>query len=142
MQAYKTGKKHKLSSFWDEKTIQKYHSAIGNDISAQSRAIHCNGCKSDSLFVNCAFCKIRECAQSKQIEHCSECSDYPCALHGNSQQAQAVLPHLKENQPNMAQIQKIGTEQWITEQKNVGNAHNAKRPSRGTVPAVFNAEQS
>jgi len=117
MQAYITGKKHKLSSFWNEKTIRKYHACMGNDISAQSCAIQCNGCKSDSLFINCAFCRIRECAISRKVEHCIDCSDYPCSLLGNRQQAQVVLPHLKENHPNMESIRENGTEKWLADQK-------------------------
>lgn len=117
IQAYKTGKKHKISSFWSEENIRKYHSAMGNDISGHSCAIHCHGCKSDSLFINCSFCKIRECAINKKLEHCIDCSDYPCSLLGDRQQAQIVLPHLKKNHPNMESIRNNGTEKWLAEQK-------------------------
>ena len=117
LQTYKTGRKSKLASFWNEKAIRKYHSGMGSDVSAQSCAIHCEGCKSDSLFINCAACKIRECARSKKVEHCIECNEYPCGMLGHSQQAQAVLPHLKENQPNMERIREKGIEKWLVEQK-------------------------
>ncbi|NLO39258.1 MAG: DUF3795 domain-containing protein [Ruminiclostridium sp.] len=117
LQAYKTGKKHKLASFWNEKNIRKYHLAMGNDNASRSCAIHCNGCKSNSLFINCASCKIRECAMGKEVEHCSECGEYPCSLFGDSQKAQIVLPHLKENQPNLESIKKNGTEKWLADQE-------------------------
>ncbi len=40
----------------------------------------CDGCKSENgrLFSGCSKCKIRKCAQDKDIENCAYCDEYPC----------------------------------------------------------------
>ncbi|HOO73954.1 MAG TPA: DUF3795 domain-containing protein [Tepiditoga sp.] len=38
----------------------------------------CNGCKSDMVLSYCSKCDIKDCAVSKDVSMCSECSDYKC----------------------------------------------------------------
>lgn len=42
----------------------------------------CSGCRGNQteLFTLCIGCKIRPCAESKGIEYCSYCTDFPCKL--------------------------------------------------------------
>jgi hypothetical protein len=40
--------------------------------------IICEGCRSNKLKSDCEFCEIRNCAQERQINFCSECEEYPC----------------------------------------------------------------
>ena len=43
--------------------------------------LRCWGCKSDTVCIYCTDCTIRQCAQSRQIEFCFECEDFPCDVH-------------------------------------------------------------
>ena len=40
----------------------------------------CDGCLSARRSVFCRECSIRECAQTKALQGCHECGDFPCAL--------------------------------------------------------------
>ena len=46
--------------------------------SIQGKELDCYGCKSGKLYENCRGCKIRICAESKNVEFCNECPEYPC----------------------------------------------------------------
>jgi hypothetical protein len=56
------------------------------------------------------LCKIRKCAQSKKINVCIECGDYPCELIKDFSK---VYPTLITDGERM---KKIGYEQWVIEQ--------------------------
>jgi len=79
--------------------------------------VNCRGCKTDTLFINCANCKIRDCAQEKEAEFCIECDDYPCGIYkewiGNAER----VPHIKVTDANMKYIKNNGVEQWLNDQK-------------------------
>jgi hypothetical protein len=41
--------------------------------------IHCYGCHSDyTLTKLCRLCKIKACAEMKEVNTCAECENYPC----------------------------------------------------------------
>lgn len=44
----------------------------------KAEEIKCNGCKSDVLSKYCLDCKIKSCAESKNLDYCFQCPDYPC----------------------------------------------------------------
>ena len=37
----------------------------------------CSGCKQKNI---CGDCDIKDCANSKNLEHCGECQDFPCKI--------------------------------------------------------------
>jgi hypothetical protein len=41
----------------------------------------CRGCRSEQLYVHegCRECRIRACAESRELQHCGECAEFPCA---------------------------------------------------------------
>ncbi len=40
----------------------------------------CDGCRTGGwLFTGCATCRVRKCAQEKNLTTCAECAEYPCA---------------------------------------------------------------
>ena len=41
--------------------------------------IRCVGCLSDDRFMHCEQYEIGDCTQTKRIEGCHECGDFPCA---------------------------------------------------------------
>ena len=66
-------------------------------------------------------CKIRQCAEQRNVTVCPQCKDYPCAL----------IQSLAEHYPILIQdgkrLQKIGLEKWVKEQE--------ERAKRGVVYA-------
>jgi predicted RNA-binding Zn-ribbon protein involved in translation (DUF1610 family) len=79
--------------------------------------VDCKGCKTDTLFIHCGNCKIRNCAQEKKVEFCFECNDYPCAIYEEGKGMIEQLPHLKATVVNQKCIKENGTEKWLVSQK-------------------------
>jgi len=118
MMTYKTGKKHKLSFFWNESTIKTFQKKIGiNYDETKPFTYKCHGCKTDTLFVNCSVCQIRKCAINNKIDHCIDCQKYPCNLIVDARKLESLLPHLKSNHSSMVAINKVGIAQWLSEQE-------------------------
>ncbi len=118
MMTYKTGKKQRLASVWNEKTVKSLHKGLGlkYDHSIPFKQ-ECHGCKSGQLFVNCSVCKKRECAISRNVAHCIDCTDYPCDEIWSSQKNASILPHVKDNHLNMESIKAVGVDQWLWDQQ-------------------------
>ncbi len=118
--AYRTGRKDRFASYWTESTLKASLQLRGIDPDGESLQVRCHGCKTDTLFANCRHCKIRACAVEKRIEHCNECSEYPCGLFHESlfnAEVQKLLPHLKEIPDNLMRIGTDGVEQWLSDQE-------------------------
>lgn len=121
MRAFKSGHKDKFASYWTESTMREFLTAQGYEISeTDSFEMKCHGCKSDSLFINCQHCKIRDCAMARKVEHCIDCNEYPCELYKGivlNKEVQQRLPHFKTAPDNLATINKIGVKPWLEEQE-------------------------
>jgi hypothetical protein len=51
----------------------------GLEIEFKPEDIDCNGCRSESISGWCRkVCKIRPCAEDREIKSCALCDDYPC----------------------------------------------------------------
>ena len=75
----------------------------------------CNGCKiidENHWSPNCRFIK---CAQSKEVEACPLCSEYPCEEIMVFEKDKYI--HHRTVHPNGKRIQEIGIEGWLEEQK-------------------------
>jgi hypothetical protein len=115
---YETGKTRKLALFWNESTVKSFQNKLGLKYDTNKPFTYkCNGCKSDSLFVNCAVCKIRECAINSHVNHCIDCEKYPCNLIIDSRKIGSLLPHIKGNRSNMERIRNVGVDHWLSEQE-------------------------
>ena len=79
------------------------------------KEIKCHGCKSELVFENCRGCQIRKCAQSKDVEFCNNCSEFPCEKIKRFEDLN--LPHHKVALHNMEQIKEIDLQQWLKQQK-------------------------
>lgn len=77
--------------------------------------LHCQGCKSGVVCTYCAGCGIRQCAQSRKIEFCFECEEFPCAglvaLRNNGDPHRAVILR------NQRFIRDQGWERWLEAQQ-------------------------
>jgi len=53
--------------------------------------INCRGCKSDTISGWCRkICKIRPCAEERNVETCAHCDNYPCDKLKEFQSNEAV----------------------------------------------------
>lgn len=60
-----------------EQTAREWSQMFGADIAPES--INCLGCQNaDTLFAHCQVCGIRNCAESRGLKTCADCSDYGC----------------------------------------------------------------
>ncbi len=118
MTTYRTGRKGRLASFWNEENVKIFHRAAGIAYN-ENRAfeMRCRGCKSDDLFVNCKNCLIRKCAIERKIAHCIDCGEYPCVKTRQMKKVEGLLPHVKGNRDNLERIRRAGPEKWLSEQE-------------------------
>ena len=77
--------------------------------------LRCWGCKSDTVCIYCTDCTIRQCAQSRQIEFCFECEDFPCdglmAFRRDGNSHHALVLH------NLRFIRGQGLDRWLEAQQ-------------------------
>ena len=84
--------------------------------------IICYGCKSDTVFIGCSKCLIRNCAKEKmQVETCFDCGKFPCLkfrVFGFIRKLmEKKLPHLKSAHRNQLTIQEKGLAVWLHQQE-------------------------
>ena len=116
--AGETGRKTRFAAFWDGETLRRFWDRQGTPITDPKQLeIRCGGCKSEDVFVNCGACKLRACARSRRVEHCSDCSDYPCSLYRDFQRLGSLLPHVGLCPGNLEAVRVAGAERWLAEQK-------------------------
>jgi predicted RNA-binding Zn-ribbon protein involved in translation (DUF1610 family) len=91
------------------------YEALARAWGMESDGLRCHGCKSEVNAVYCLDCDIKACAESKGIEFCFECVDYPCqrlVSFRNDQHA-----HHSIVLQNLGEIRKLGTEAWLAGQR-------------------------
>jgi hypothetical protein len=120
MMAYRTGKLDQFASYWTKENLIESLKAQGICVSEKdSLKLQCHGCKTDTVFINCKHCKIRDCAIGRNMDHCFNCADFPCHLFNNTlfnKDMQQMLPHLKLVKENQNYIKEKGIERWLEEQ--------------------------
>jgi len=77
--------------------------------------VRCNGCKSDVLSVYCLDCKIKTCAENKNVDYCYYCPDYPCAMLHKFKNDR--YDHHSIIFQNLNFIKENGIEAWLKSQK-------------------------
>jgi len=88
----------------------------------------CLGCRNEKELV--ADCLTKACAAGKNLLHCGECGDFPCAplenfyKDGRKHHALAFI--------NIHRINKIGAEEWLKEQEKVHTSQCGERLLWGT----------
>ena len=85
---------------------------LGHKVEADDLA--CGGCLSNTLAAPCRECKIRDCAFSKGLIHCSKCNDFPCELVTSFNND--GLPHHAEVLKNIRRQKQVGVDSWLAEQ--------------------------
>lgn len=77
--------------------------------------LHCNGCKTDITSTFCRNCKIKSCAESKRVEFCYQCNNFPCEIITEFKDDEH--PHHSIVLHNLSQIKEKGINNWIKEQE-------------------------
>ena len=89
----------------NDKSKEKLAGAYG----VAQEEVKCEGCLSDTPFVYCKSCKIKDCANEKGYEGCHQCDDFPCEHIDNfpvptgKKVILRSVPHRRE----------VGTEAWV-----------------------------
>jgi len=72
----------------------------------------CPGCRLEN---QCGKCDIKDCAEHKGVQYCSQCNEFPCQkLEDFNNDG---IPHHSESISNLQQIKQMGPENWIALQK-------------------------
>ncbi|MDD2620220.1 MAG: DUF3795 domain-containing protein [Syntrophomonadaceae bacterium] len=101
IKAYQTGIKDPLAC------------CLGDELGME---LKCHGCKTDTVFGNCAVCMIRNCVREKGMERCLDCPDYPCPNFDSMQFLLEKVPHWNTAAVNQEYIQNYGADRWLQQQ--------------------------
>lgn len=102
--------------------------------------MRCEGCRSEVLFAHCRKCDFRECTQSKGIENCEDCSEWPCEKLKNFQ---TQMPHRAELFESSEYRKANGLEAWFAKMEKdysckacgvINSAYNVKCKQCGAMP--------
>lgn len=77
--------------------------------------LKCNGCKTATVSAFCRSCKIKKCAETKGIEFCYQCPDYPCMIIKDFKNDEH--PHHSIVLHNLSSIKENGLAKWLEEQE-------------------------
>ena len=77
----------------------------------------CKGCHSNNLYIHqgCVDCKIRICAENKEIQHCGMCKEFPCDILIEFKN-DGRIHHLYIFE-NLQELNTMGIEKWLKQQK-------------------------
>jgi hypothetical protein len=75
----------------------------------------CHGCKSPEAAIVCADCPTKVCAESKGVEFCFECAEFPCQRISDFRNDK--YPHHSAIFRNLAAIKAQGVEAWLEGEK-------------------------
>ena len=104
---------HRCASLPEGKHLLEEASCLGKDL----QGFTCAGCRSNTLYIHpgCAECKIRTCADGKNILHCGLCSEFPCDRIKAFQNDGRV--HHLDVISNLEELQAKDPDQWLAEQQ-------------------------
>ena len=112
MNAYKQNRKEIIPEDWVS--------------SLDDKEIKCYGCKGEYVFENCRGCRIRSCAESKGIEFCNTCPEFPCE---NIERFKSWnLAHHKVALHSLEIIKEIGIKEWLKQQEERWLCSNCNHP--------------
>jgi hypothetical protein len=97
---------------------ERYQKMLAQKLELEPEKVVCEGCRNIKgdcqVLKNYGFngkCKIYQCVNSKKIEFCSDCSDFPCdLLHPLAHGADRFPHNLKVF--NLCVIKKMGLDNW------------------------------
>lgn len=108
--------------FYQARTNENLRTIMAEKLGVENEKVVCEGCR--NIKGNCqalrnygfdGMCKIYACVTKKNVEFCSDCSDFPCdLLHPLAHKAEKFPHNLKVF--NLCMINKMGLEHWAEQQ--------------------------
>jgi hypothetical protein len=92
-----------------------YTDALAEEWGRKPEDLVCHGCKSEVTASFCRDCTFRSCAQSKGIEYCFECGEFPCTTLIDFRDDKSV--HHSAVLRNSEAMRQQGVVQWLRDQK-------------------------
>jgi hypothetical protein len=97
---------------------ERYQKMLAQKLGFEAEKVVCEGCRNIKgdcqVLKNYGFngnCKIYQCVDSKEVEFCSDCPDFPCdLLHPLAHGADRFPHNLKVF--NLCMIKKMGLDNW------------------------------
>jgi hypothetical protein len=97
---------------------ERYQKMLAQKLGLEAEKVVCEGCRNIKgdcqVLKNYGFngkCKIYQCVDSKELEFCSDCSNFPCdLLHPLAHGADRFPHNLKVF--NLCMIKKMGLDNW------------------------------
>ncbi len=86
---------------------------LPNSENLTTKDIRCNGCLSDTLFMHCKQCEIRDCIKEKGYDGCHQCNEFPCEYIDNFPMAVGKKVILR----SVPYRKKYGTKKWIEDEE-------------------------
>lgn len=82
---------------------------LADRLKCEPEDLHCSGCRSDNRSFHCRSCRFISCAESKGVDFCAECQQYPCE---EILLFQKQMPHRAELLETNAIITECGQRKW------------------------------
>ncbi len=78
----------------------------------------CKGCRGDIEFIHqgCDICKIKKCAENKNLIHCGVCINFPCKLLNEFRNDERYIHHL-DVIDNLKDLYIEGPINWLNKQE-------------------------
>ena len=103
-----------LCDFYEQNLTDELAGLIHKKMGVAKEEVACKGCREQDgkHFHLPNGCATLECAKSKNVELCSDCNDFPCALLAPIADQAAHYPH-NIKLYNLCRIRKAGLDAWI-----------------------------
>lgn len=101
---------HYLSNITNGKHLLERKTDIGIMVSENP----CGGCKVDSVDKLCKWCRecsIRKCVFGRSLNHCGECTQFPCKEIESFRNNRLI--HKREGYKNLEELLEVGIEEWL-----------------------------
>ncbi len=96
-----------------ERLVDVYQGKLPDSDRLSANDIRCRGCLSDTRFLYCAQCDIRDCTQARGYQGCHQCAEFPCTLidtfpmEVGKRVILRAVPHWRN----------VGAEQWVRDEE-------------------------
>jgi hypothetical protein len=103
---------------YDDNLTNNLKDLIHTKLGVPKDKISCKGCRQQDgrhYHLPAEGCATLNCAKTKEVEFCCDCTDFPCALLAAIADKAAQYPHNMKVY-NLCRIKKVGIERWIQEE--------------------------
>ena len=107
---------------YEENITEALKTMLARKLGRDKESLSCKGCRTQNGCSVFPFpCKTLQCVDSKGVAFCFECEDFPCKDYAKklseSHKGDKRFKYRHELPSNLKRIRKIGTQEWLKEQK-------------------------